>query len=403
MDSRFTRKRGNDENHSILNKWMEQIWDLYYPLDECNEKDPATLKRVHLIEFFYTFFTQSEPGQRIINPTHQGIHAEENEPPQNMTFEETKIRSIYVSYPDLLTALPPFADMSRPEDWKDFLHAQPREMLTGLSIACYLCRIEMFQLSRPMMHKKKNLPLKLQLRLLHVPVSTPLALVKANVLHSFVTIQGTVIRTSSIVPLVTKCPFICTRCEQEHVRTFEDGKFQPPTVCFSPCRSRSFVPNRNAVETVDSQRIRLQEINDSSTADPGRIPRNIEVELLDDLVDRCIPGDRVHLSGIVCHENACENQKGGGGGKRFQQHSLSILYLQANAMANVSTSNNSKSAQENTKLQDDDGTFSKEEIEKIQAIVDRPQVFDRLVHSLCPGTSSIAVTVVHVDMESNLI
>lgn len=46
---------------------------------------------------------------------------------------------------------------------------------------------------------------------------------------------------------------------------------------------------RDSATTVDFQKIKLQEIeNDSSEA--GRIPRTVEVELHENLVDTCIPG-----------------------------------------------------------------------------------------------------------------
>lgn len=58
---------------------------------------------------------------------------------------------------------------------------------------------------------------------------------------------------------------------------------------------------RNTATTVDFQKIKLQEIEDD-TSEAGRIPRTVEVELHEDLVDTCIPGLRfcatsVHLAG----------------------------------------------------------------------------------------------------------
>jgi DNA replicative helicase MCM subunit Mcm2 (Cdc46/Mcm family) len=42
---------------------------------------------------------------------------------------------------------------------------------------------------------------------------------------------------------------------------------------------------------------RVQELMEG--ADPGRVPRTIEVELTDDQVDTCVPGDVVTICGQV--------------------------------------------------------------------------------------------------------
>jgi DNA helicase MCM8 len=60
-----------------------------------------------------------------------------------------------------------------------------------------------------------------------------------------------------------------------------------------------FEPDRATARTIDFQTIRVQEIMGADAADAGRIPRSVECELTDDLVDSCIPGDVVTLVGIV--------------------------------------------------------------------------------------------------------
>lgn len=53
--------------------------------------------------------------------------------------------------------------------------------------------------------------------------------------------------------------------------------------------------------TTDWQKVRLQEIVTDESREDGRMPRTIECELTDDLVDKCIPGDEVGLvSSAVC-------------------------------------------------------------------------------------------------------
>lgn len=78
---------------------------------------------------------------------------------------------------------------------------------------------------------------------------------------------------------------------------------------------------------------RLQEIDDDN-ADPGRIPRTIVVELTEDLVDTCIPGDEVAIAGVVRSVNS--EVQAGRSGKRAQSNSLYVLYLNANASQQLS-------------------------------------------------------------------
>ncbi|RLN05670.1 hypothetical protein BBJ28_00014506 [Nothophytophthora sp. Chile5] len=127
----------------------------------------------------------------------------------------------------------------------------------------------------------------------------------------------------------------------------------------------------------------------------------IEVELYEDLVDSCIPGNVVTISGIVKSINS--EIHGGRYGKRAQANSLYILYISANSVENSvkvrsycifllfekfhAKSNIGcflrQAGKDKDKASDID--FSKEDLEQISDIINQGDVFDRLVHSLCPG------------------
>lgn len=57
--------------------------------------------------------------------------------------------------------------------------------------------------------------------------------------------------------------------------------------------------------------IRLQELLRSEDHEEGRVPRTVECELTEDLVDACIPGDVVTVTGIIKTFNS--NLDTGGG------------------------------------------------------------------------------------------
>ncbi|KAI1316076.1 Ribonuclease H2 subunit A [Mortierella claussenii] len=126
---------------------------------------------------------------------------------------------------------------------------------------------------------------------------------KANLIGKLICVRGTVVRTSGVKPLATKMAFTCNTCQAVQTLEFADAKYMEPTKCPEVgCRSRQFTPQRGVgydTETVDWQTIRLQEKLPDDRLDSGRVPRTIECEVTNDLVDRVIPGDVVEITGIV--------------------------------------------------------------------------------------------------------
>ena len=114
-----------------------------------------------------------------------------------------------------------------------------------------------------------------------------------------VSVRGNIIRVSAVRPLVLRLAFTCLKCGEEVVMQFEDGKFELPASCNdASCRSRAFKPDFASAYAVDWQKLRLQEL-EADAADAGRVPRTLEVELCEDLVDSCVPGDVVTVGGVV--------------------------------------------------------------------------------------------------------
>lgn len=103
---------------------------------------------------------------------------------------------------------------------------------------------------------------------------------------------------STIKPVLVAMTFVCGKCGFECKRHLPDGKYDPPASCLG-CKSKSMVPDRSTAVAVDWQRVRLQEIVTDDSREEGRMPRTIECELTEDLVDNCVPGDEVTVSGVV--------------------------------------------------------------------------------------------------------
>jgi DNA helicase MCM8 len=119
--------------------------------------------------------------------------------------------------------------------------------------------------------------------------------------------------------------FHCMKCATGIRRVFSDGKFSPPASCvIQGCKGRTFTPVRSTAKLIDFQKIRqvinrpapsfstystklcfsflqsrIQELAGAENREEGRVPRTIECELTENLVDCCIPGEVVTVTGIV--------------------------------------------------------------------------------------------------------
>ena len=97
--------------------------------------------------------------------------------------------------------------------------------------------------------------------------------------------------------------------------TFVDGKWETPNRCISlDCRSRIFNPEKHPAKTSFFQRLRVQEIdNDIKDINAGKMPKTIDCEIKDDLIDSVISGDIVTICGIMKTE--LQNDMKGFGGR----------------------------------------------------------------------------------------
>ncbi|XP_038960517.1 DNA helicase MCM8 isoform X2 [Rattus norvegicus] len=192
---------------------------------------------------------------------------------------------------------------------------------------------------------------------------THLKNIRATCYGKYISIRGTVVRVSNIKPLCTKMAFQCAACGEIQSFPLPDGKYNLPTKCPVPaCRGRSFTPLRSSPLTVtmDWQLIKIQELMSDAQREAGRIPRTIECELVHDLVDSCVPGDTVTVTGIVKVSNSEE----------------------ANSVSN-SKGQKAQTAEDGCKH----GTlmeFSLKDLYAIQEIQAEENLLKLIVNSLCP-------------------
>ncbi|XP_040836911.1 DNA helicase MCM8 isoform X2 [Ochotona curzoniae] len=208
---------------------------------------------------------------------------------------------------------------------------------------------------------------------------TQLKNVRANCYGKYVALRGTVVRVSNIKPLCTKMAFRCASCGKVQSFPLPDGKYSLPTKCPVPgCRGRSFaaLPSSPLTVTMDWQSIKIQELMSDDQREAGRIPRTIECELVHDLVDSCVPGDTVTITGIVKVSNAEE------GSRNKNDKCMFLLYIEANSISN-SKGQKAETSEDGCKhgaLME----FSLKELYAIQEIQAEENLFKLIVNSLCP-------------------
>jgi DNA helicase MCM8 len=219
-------------------------------------------------------------------------------------------------------------------------------------------------------------------RILNYSNHTRLKDLKANMVGQFITIRGTAVRVSSVLPLVTTLEFQCTNCGTRQTTLFPDGKYKTPLKCtLHGCRGKNFKPDKSNGKTnssIDWQRVRIQEKLANDQVDSGRVPRTVECELTRDLVDKIVPGDVVICTGIV---KVLATEEGGNKNTTAQMY---YLYIDANSINKTSCA---LDEEEGGSLAGKDFIeFSEKDLYGILEIHNfEGDLFQLLVHSLCPA------------------
>lgn len=126
--------------------------------------------------------------------------------------------------------------------------------------------------------------------------------IKSDFLFKLVSVEGIVTRTSLVRPKVVRSVHYCDYNNKFFYREYSDQ-----TSSFNPVSSAAIYPTEDpdghkliteyGYSTYkDHQTIAIQEMPEK--ADPGQLPRSVEIIFDDDLVDSVKPGDRVQIVGV---------------------------------------------------------------------------------------------------------
>ncbi|GLT92430.1 hypothetical protein SLE2022_102680 [Rubroshorea leprosula] len=259
-----------------------------------------------------------------------------------------------------------------------------------MALLCMSAAVHKVLLSKGDNNLEKGM--KINIRLHNYPESMiALKNLKAAYIDKLVSVRGTVVKVSTVRPLVVQMDFHCAKCQATMTRFFPDGKFSPPSKCdLHGCKSKTFVPVRSTAQAIDFQKIRLQELLKSEDHEEGRVPRTVECELTEDLVDACIPGDVVTVMGII---RVINNYMDIGGGKsKSRNQGFYYLYIEAVSIKNSKSQSISEDLQDPnsnaraTKLVDL-YSFSPRDLEFVVKFKGEhgSDVFRQILQSICPS------------------
>ncbi|KAJ2333070.1 DNA replication licensing factor mcm8, partial [Coemansia sp. RSA 2681] len=264
-------------------------------------------------------------------------------------------------------------------DFAQRLRDDPENILCCLGLAvCYVLSCEYGAEAEHILGDHR-----LHVRLMHHEPLTHMKSLKSGLVGKLVSVRGTVVRTSPVRPHLVQAQFNCARCGGSQLVRIVEGKYEVPMKCLAQgCRSKVFELCRDVesgTRTVDWQQIRIQEKVNDDPKDPGRVPRSIDAELLNDLVDSVVPGDVVNCTGIV---KVVLSDEGKGKGR---PNSLYILYLDAIAVHKVGGSSSAEGTSEEDMTTKDGIHFSSKDLQFIREVHREPKLFRLLVNSFSPG------------------
>ncbi|KAJ2847189.1 hypothetical protein GGI22_006048, partial [Coemansia erecta] len=355
MDRIAGAKRPNASRHEELSRSrMARYWSLYFPRQDINA---ATIESLDDVRRFASYL---------------------QEHPESFSMETDA--SCLFDYPALVQAspVPGFADR---------IYNEPEHLLNCLGLA--VCCVLSTEYGPDAEHILGDH--RLHIHLLHHEPIAHMKTLKSNLVGKLVTVRGTVVRTSPIKPLLVQAQFICQRCGGSQLMKIIEGKYETPIKCQTQgCKSRVFDIDRrvgSATRSVDWQQVRIQEKINDDPRDPGRVPRSIDAELLNDLVDSVVPGDVVTCTGVV---KIMLSDEGKGKGR---PNTLYILYLDAVAISKVGGGGggseggaSSMAVSPEDEMTTKDGIhFSSKDLQFIREVYKEPKLFRLLVNSFCPG------------------
>jgi len=202
---------------------------------------------------------------------------------------------------------------------------------------------------------------EIHIRLRGLPSETPLRRIGSEHIGRLVMVNGIVVRATAVTPLLMKAAFRCNKCMEINLVEQTTQYVKQPPRCLHCDNRRGFELVPRESDFIDYQRITIQERPEELPA--GQLPRSLNLELRDDLVDVARPGDRANLTGTI---GLFQRQGRGGILRNFD------LVLEAN---NVDVSGREMELLE----------ITEEDEELIRELSSDPWIHRMVLHSIAPS------------------
>lgn len=223
--------------------------------------------------------------------------------------------------------------------------------------------------------------------------------IKAERVGKLVTIRGTVTKVSPVRAMATSMQFVCMKCKASTLVHFPDGIYSPLYICSSSyCNSRYLKPLMDTSVCIDFQTLHVQALpvdekkgQESGGVSGAGLPSHpLEVQLSNDLVDSCYPGDVVIITGIV---KVSKSESFGRKGVDSKKARLFLPYVEGISLQRMEETGDDLS---DTTLIIPDGIsylpptmpgFAQKDLAFVRAFVETCQGsnLEMLVHSIAPG------------------
>lgn len=209
---------------------------------------------------------------------------------------------------------------------------------------------------------------KIKVRIGNYTVQKGLRDINAEVIDKLIGVSGMVVRSSEVKPLAKKIGYRCLNCDAINEAQLKGLSLRKPTKCINCSEKELEMDPENSIFT-DFQLVRLQELPEDLPA--GQLPHYVEVTVMDDLVDRCRPGDRVLLTGTVRieHEQIAPQAK----------TNLFRLRMEGNNIEYLGGLAGTKDTRTLERM-----AISGEDEKQIFAIAGKPDAYDKLIASFAP-------------------
>mmetsp|Transcript_23039 Transcript_23039/g.55051 ORF Transcript_23039/g.55051 Transcript_23039/m.55051 type:complete len:807 (-) Transcript_23039:257-2677(-) len=166
----------------------------------------------------------------------------------------------------------------------------PMEAITIFDVVLTELYSESFQ------REDEEIAHNMQVRTFNLQESSVMRNLNPSDMDKLVSIKGMIIRTSAVIPDISRAFFECNSCKGSEDVDVLNGRIQEPSSC-KQCQANhcmELVHNRCVFK--DKQLVRLQE--NPEDIPQGETPMTVNLCAFEDLVDICKPGDRVQITGI---------------------------------------------------------------------------------------------------------